>query len=66
MKLLGQMRSEADLTIRDLAKLMKRPHTWVHRCETGERRMDVPEFLEWCEACEVEFAEAVKGLGKRR
>ncbi len=63
-KVLREMRG--DLTIRDLATIMKRPHSWVHRCETGDRRMDVLEFLEWCKACEVDFAEAAEMLSKKR
>jgi len=27
--------------------------------------MDVPEFLEWCEACGVEFTAAAKMLKRR-
>ncbi len=65
LKVLGEMREASGLTIRALAERMWRPHMWVHKCETGQRRMDVPEFLEWCKACKVGFAEAARRLEKK-
>ena len=59
---LSQMRRNAGLTFRGLAAKMDRPVTWVHKCEAGLRRMDVPEFLEWCDACGVGFARAARML----
>lgn len=64
LRVLRRMREEAGLTIRDLAEQTGRPRTWVHKCETGQRRMDVPEFLEWCRACGVGFARAARMLGR--
>lgn len=58
LKLLREMREEAGLTQRDLAAKAKRPQPWVHKSETGERRVDVSEFLVWCEACGVEPKDA--------
>ena len=51
--LLRKMREEAGLTQRDLGKLLKKPQSWVHNCETANRRVDVTEFITWCQACEV-------------
>ena len=52
--LLRKMREEAGLTQRDLGALLKKPQSWVYNCETANRRVDVTEFISWCEACEVE------------
>ncbi|NLX59669.1 MAG: hypothetical protein GXY74_11340 [Phycisphaerae bacterium] len=32
---------------------MGRPQSWVHNCETLNRRVDVSEFVALCEACGV-------------
>ena len=37
-------REEAGLTQKDVAKAMRRPQSWVSRCESGERRVDVIEL----------------------
>ena len=29
-------------------------HVFVHKCETGEPRVDVAEFMDWCAACNVD------------
>ncbi len=51
--LLRGIREEAGLTQRDLGALLKKPQSWVYNCETTNRRVDVTEFIAWCEACEV-------------
>ncbi len=48
------MLEEAGLTQRDLGELLKKPQSWIHNCETANRRVDVTEFIAWCGACEVE------------
>jgi transcriptional regulator with XRE-family HTH domain len=47
-------REEAGLTQRGLAALIKRPHSLVGRMESGERRIDVIEFIEIARALEVD------------
>lgn len=53
LALLREMREEAGLTQRSLAAKVRKPQPWVHKSETGERRMDINEFLIWCRACGV-------------
>jgi transcriptional regulator with XRE-family HTH domain len=65
LKTLQQIRQDSGLTIRELAERMGRPRTWVHKCDTGQRRMDVPEFLEWCQACGIDYVTAAKMLKRR-
>jgi transcriptional regulator with XRE-family HTH domain len=48
---LKQMREEAGLTQRRLGTAMKKPQSWIYNCETGNRRVDVAEFIRWCDAC---------------
>lgn len=45
-----QMRNDAGMTQRDLAKALKREHSFVWRIETGGRRLDVVEFYWVCKA----------------
>lgn len=52
-ELLRTLREEAGLTQRELGARLKRPQSWVYNCETGNRRVDLAEFVEWCEGCKV-------------
>ena len=65
LKLLLQLREEADLTQRELGGRLKRPQSWVHNCETGNRRVDVAEFCSWCEACDVDPVAGLKRFLRR-
>ncbi|MGH9343785.1 MAG: helix-turn-helix domain-containing protein [Terriglobia bacterium] len=39
-------RREANLTQREVSALMGRPHTFLSKCESGERSVDVVELLQ--------------------
>lgn len=43
-------REEAGLTQEALANLMGRSQRFISYCETGERRVDAIEFLDFCRA----------------
>lgn len=58
--LLRSMREEADLTQRELGKRIGKPQSWVYNCETGNRRVDLAEFVRWCQACGVKPQDGVK------
>lgn len=65
--LLKRMRNEAGLSQEQLAAKLKRPRTYVTKCELGERRLDVLEWLEYCRACGAEPADFLKRIdGKRQ
>jgi transcriptional regulator with XRE-family HTH domain len=51
--LLRSLREEAGLTQRELGKRLGKPQSWVYNCETGNRRVDLAEFVAWAKACEV-------------
>jgi transcriptional regulator with XRE-family HTH domain len=50
---LRSLRQEAGLTQRELGKRLKKPQSWIYNCETGNRRVDVTEFVAWATACKV-------------
>ena len=48
LRLLREARTKAGLTQTQAAKRMKRPQSFVSKCESGERRVDVVEFVACC------------------
>ena len=59
---LRALRDGAKLTQRELGTRLKKPQSWVYNCETGNRRVDVAEFIAWARACAVEPADAFARL----
>ena len=55
---LRSLREGADLTQRALGKRLKKPQSWVYNCETGNRRVDVAEFVAWAVACDADPRDA--------
>lgn len=45
-----QLRDEAGFTQTALAEKIGNTQTFVSKVERGERRLDVVEFTEWCDA----------------
>ena len=52
-------------TQRNLGKKLGQPQSWVHNCESANRRVDIAEFVRWCEACGVNPAKAFQQYLKR-
>lgn len=63
---LRSLRTEAGLTQRQLADKLGKHQWWIARSETGSRRIDVAEFIEFCIACGVKPHEALDELAKKR
>ena len=63
-KRLRQWREDANLTQRDLGEIFGKPHSYVHKCETGDRRIDPVELIYWCRACNIDPAKAFRQLDK--
>ena len=61
---LREMRVKAGFTQRDLAKLLNKPQNFVHRSETGGRRLDPIELIFWCQKCGVNPKTAIGKLAK--
>lgn len=56
---LARIRSGAGLTQAELAARMGKVQSFVSKVETGERYLDVMDFLDWCEGS---HADAVRIL----
>lgn len=53
-KLLQRARQEKSMTMRDFAKQLSLPHTYIGKTENAERRLDVIEFIDYCKALGVD------------
>ena len=62
---LRELRTKAGLTQRELAEKIEQSQWWVARSESGSRRIDVAEFVLFCEGCGVEPAKTLTALRKR-
>lgn len=67
MALVRAMREGAELTQAEVGRRMERDQTFISKVETGERRLDVPEFIRLCRACDRDAREVlaeIMGLGE--
>lgn len=53
---LKQQRQEKGHTMRSLSELLGTPHSFIGKVENQERRLDVVEFVRYCEALGVDPA----------
>lgn len=59
---LKKVRIEKGLTTSQLGKLLGSPHTVVSKVERQERRLDVIEYLTYCQALGVDPVEGIRGI----
>ena len=62
--LLREVRLEADLTQVELAAHIEKDQAYVSKYESGQRRLDVLEIREICQAIGITLGEFVKRLEK--
>lgn len=60
-----EARKEAGLTQRELATRMKVTQSVVATIESGQRRMDVVEFMEWAKAVGADPVDLFTRLARR-
>jgi transcriptional regulator with XRE-family HTH domain len=53
-KIIRTRATELGLSVRALAEKLGKPRTTVHKTLCGDRRLDPIEFLDWCEALEID------------
>lgn len=49
-------RKEQGLTVRDLGELLGEPHQFVVRIETCERKLNVFEYVQYCDVLKLDYA----------
>ena len=55
-------RKAKGLSMRELGIRMRMPHSWIGKVETGERRLDVEEFVRISRALEIDANEGLSIL----
>jgi len=60
LKWLKTNRLEQSLTMRDLAVKLKVPHSFIGKVESAERRLDVQEYVLYCEALQINYQEGIE------
>jgi transcriptional regulator with XRE-family HTH domain len=63
---LAGLRESAGMTQRQLAQKVRMSQWWVARIETGSRRVDVAEFILFCQGCDAEPTNALRQLQRRQ
>jgi transcriptional regulator with XRE-family HTH domain len=62
--LLLDARKKADMTQAELADVLQRPQSFVSKYESGERRLDVLEFLDVADALGINLTTFFRDLRK--
>jgi len=62
---LKEMRKEAGLSGPEIQRRLKRPNSYVSKVESGEKRLDILELREYCQACGVSMVDFVHSLEKK-
>ncbi len=57
---LKEQRLSQGLSMRQLAEKLDCPHSFIGKVEQGERRLDVIEFVEYCENLHIDPADGLK------
>ena len=60
---LEEARRSKGLTQANIAEFLGRPQSFVSKYENGERRLDVIEFLEVCQALSIEPMSVLEQIG---
>ncbi len=64
--LLIKARTESGLTQTQLARILKRPQSFVSKYETGERRIDAVELLDVCKALKQDPVKILRSVSKHQ
>lgn len=57
---LKENRQAQELTMRDLAKKLNMPHSFIGKVEQCERKLDVIEFINYCQALNLSPIEGIQ------
>jgi transcriptional regulator with XRE-family HTH domain len=62
---LKKARIEAKLLQVDLAKIIKKPQSYISKVESGERNLDVIEFISFCKGIGISPSNFIKKLNEK-
>lgn len=63
LDLLRQARTDVGMTQADVARKLRVPQSYVSKCESGTRRMDVTEVHAWLDAVDRDWVTFMLTLG---
>ncbi len=61
---LKRSREKQGLSLRDLGNQLNKPHSFVHKVEMFERRLDIYEYVKYCEGLDIKPEDGLKFLKK--
>lgn len=62
---LKKARLEADLLQNELAKILKKPQSYISKVESGERSLDIIEFVDYCKGLGLEPSKWLKKINDK-
>lgn len=62
LELIKEKRINLNITQVELASILNKPQSYVSKYESGNRRLDLIEFLEVCESLKIEPNEFINEL----
>ena len=65
LKHLKKMRADAGLSGPEIQRRLNRPNSYVSKVESGEKRLDILELREYCQACGVSIIDFIHRLEEK-
>ena len=56
---LRDQRHKKNITMKELATRLDVIHSWVGKVELGERRLDIVEYIHYCNALDIDPSEGI-------
>ena len=66
MNFLKAARLDQGLTVRQLALIIDEPFQFISKIETGQRKLGIHEYVQYCEALDLDPVEGLEILTKKQ